>query len=268
VARGVAIAYAVLFIALVGFQRSLVFRPWLIPLEDVAQRPFVNGAFTVGVRTADGQTLKGFWKPPVGAAPVIVAFHGSADVPQRHFERFTTSPWSEKGYGVLAIAFRGFPGSSGQPSEKGLIEDGRAAYEFVQKHSPSSPVILHGYDLGTGVAIAVGAEKEALAVILDAPYVSLADVVWSHFPLLPTFALFDKFASDDRIRNVRARIFIVHGTDDRVIPIGHSDVLVSIRPDTGYFPVNGGDHIDILGRKDVEIEREISKAARQVRRHR
>ena len=57
------------------------------------------------------------------------------------------------GYHVLAIDYRGYGDSSKQtPSQTSMVEDGHAAFHWIQKHShPSSSIFIWGHSLGTGV---------------------------------------------------------------------------------------------------------------------
>ena len=63
---------------------------------------------------------------------------------------------------------------------------------------------LFGESLGTGVAVALAAERQVGRVILQAPFTSAADIGASAYPLLPVRLLMkDQFRSDERIGNVK-----------------------------------------------------------------
>ena len=197
-----------------------------------------------------GRRSPGFWRAPQPGAPVIISFHGNGAIPAPYADRFAQRPWAGTGYGVLAIAFRGYPGSTGSPSEPGLLADGQAAYDYARSHAPGSPIVVHGHSLGSGVAVAVAAQNDVLALILDAPYTRLDGVAADKFPFLPTVLMLDKFRSDQRIREVKAeRIFIVHGTDDAVIPLRFGRELASKRKDAVLMVIEGGDHEFDPGRR-------------------
>ena len=62
---------------------------------------------------------------------------------------------------VVAVDYRGFGDSTGVPSERGLIEDGQTAWNYVTSSAaghatangdPAKDVVLMGHSLGTGVA--------------------------------------------------------------------------------------------------------------------
>ena len=254
------VGYATLVLIFVAGQRYMLFPGWWSLRSDLALlKANAPDMSSVEIRTKDGETLAGFWRAPKPGAPVIISFHGNRSIPQPSADRFAQPPWAGAGYGVLAIAFRGYPGSTGSPSEQGLLDDGQAAYDYAKNHAPGAPIVVHGHSLGSGVAVATAAQNDVLALILDAPYARLDDVAAYKFPFLPTVLMLDKFRSDERIRKVKAeRIFIVHGTDDAVIPLRFGRELASMRNDAVLMVIEGGGHESILGVSDVTIERAIT----------
>lgn len=51
---------------------------------------------------------------------------GNAPSVVGHAARFAGPPWSNNGWGILAIAYGGYAGSTGSPTEDGLLADGDA----------------------------------------------------------------------------------------------------------------------------------------------
>ncbi len=79
-------------------------------------------------------------------------FHGNGSRPEPHAERFAAEPWRARGWGLLTVAYRGYPGSTGSPSEDGLIRDGLAAANAARAQAPDAPILLHGHSLVAAVA--------------------------------------------------------------------------------------------------------------------
>jgi fermentation-respiration switch protein FrsA (DUF1100 family) len=156
---------------------------------------------------------------------------------------------------VLAIAYRGYPGSTGSPSEGGLIADSDAAYREIAARAPGAPVLLHGHSLGAAVAVAVARRVPHLGLYLEAPFDSLAAVAAGRFPYLPTGLLLrDSFRSDDRIAAAGAPVLIVHGALDRVVPVAHAQRLAERAGPRAKLEIVEGDHVSILGERDAEAE--------------
>lgn len=254
---GIALAsllvYAFVVLVAYTFQREMVF-----PRRFVNAAPF---AAMVGpdferltLETSDGERLKAYFKPPTGHAPVIVAFHGNGSVPEPIAVRFGTNPWADAGFGVLTFAYRGYPGSTGEPSEAGLLLDAEAAIAYARERAPSSPMVFYGHSLGTGVAVAMSERHPSQALVLEAPFSSLPDVVAATMPFLPGQLMRDTFFSARRIAGTQAEtVVIVHGERDTVVPAFLGRRLYSAAPHGIFMAVEDADHLSLRGMRDTEI---------------
>ena len=161
--------------------------------------------------TADGEKIIVWHVPAKPGRPVILYFHGNGDFLAGFFGRFRDV--IADGTGVVALSYRGYAGSSGQPSERGLLQDAAAAYAFTTARYSADRIVVWGFSLGTGVAVALAAEQPIGKLILEAPYTSIADVAASAFWFLPVRLLMrDQFRSDERIARVKVPLLIMHGS--------------------------------------------------------
>ncbi|ACB25166.1 conserved hypothetical protein [Methylobacterium radiotolerans JCM 2831] len=218
--------------------------PWTIP----------PGLATITVATPDGESLHGLWRPPRPGCGVVVSFHGNGSRPEPHAARFAAGPWRAGGWGVLSVAYRGYPGSTGSPSEDGLIRDGLAAVEAARARAPGAPILLHGHSLGAAVAVAVAERVPAIGLYLEAPFDSMTHTVRLHVPLAPIWLLRDTYRSDLRIRGGTAPVLIVQGRDDTVVPAKLARNLAEAAGPRARIDVIPGDHVSILGIRDREAE--------------
>jgi len=85
----------------------------------------------------------------------------------------------------VALSYRGYGGSSGRPTETGLIKDAEAAYAFAIARYPVQRIVLWGESLGSAVALALAAEKPVGQLVLEAPFASAADVGAQHYWFVP-----------------------------------------------------------------------------------
>jgi len=137
---------------------------------------------------------------------------------------------------VLALCYRGYGGSTGSPSEAGLIRDALAAYDYAVARQPAARIVLWGESLGTGVAVALAAERDVGGVILDAPFSSIADVGAAAYPFAPVrWLIKDPFHSDRRIARVHAPLLIRHGEGDAVVPIRFGERLFALANEPKRF---------------------------------
>jgi fermentation-respiration switch protein FrsA (DUF1100 family) len=118
--------------------------------------------------------------------------------------------------------------------------------------------VLWGESLGTGVAVALAAEKPIDRMILDAPYTSTLDVAMANYWFLPVRLLMkDQFRSDERIARVKVPVLIMHGEADPVIPIAYGERLYAMVPGPKRFVrFPGGYHVDLdrLGGAEVALK--------------
>lgn len=239
--------------ALALFQRHLIYPRAFGGPPPAADRS-LPGASIVSIGTPDDERLFAFWRPPSPGCGVVLSFHGNGSLPEGHAARFIGEPWRSRGWGVLALAYRGYPGSTGSPSEAGLISDGVAALSFVEDRAPGAAILLHGHSLGAAVAIAVAEAGRHRGLYLEAPFDSLLHLVRVSFPHLPSALLRDTWRSDRRIAANEAPVLIVHGDDDPVIPTKFAKALATAAGPAARFEVLPGDHVSILGARDVQAE--------------
>ena len=199
-------------------QRSLMYHPAQdLPTPEAAGAPEMSG---VRLKTDDGLELVAWYKPAAEKnGPEIIYFHGNGGHIGHRAAKLKT--FTDAGYGLLLVSYRGYGGNPGTPSEEGLFADGRAAYDFlVSRGVAAKRIAVIGESLGSGVAVYVASEREVALVMLEAPFTSAADVGQKAYPIFPvTLLIKDRFDSLSRIRSIDAPLLIVHGESDRVVPI-------------------------------------------------
>ncbi len=83
------------------------------------------------------------------------------------------------------LSYRGYSGSTGQPSERANVADAKLAYDaLIAEGVAPDDIILYGESLGSGIAVQLAAEKPVGGVVLDAPYTSIVDVAAGAYPVL------------------------------------------------------------------------------------
>lgn len=233
--------YVAMLGALAVFQRKLQYFPDTARIEPAAAG--FAGAASLTLTTPDGETIVAWQKPAEAGKPVILYFHGNGGNLANRAERFAAL--TATGFGLLAIDFRGYGGSTGVPSETGLIIDGETAYRhLVDKGVSPRQIATFGESIGSGVAVALAATHKAGALVMEAGYSSTADIAASIYWMFPVRLLMrDQFHSDARIGAVSAPILMLHGERDGVVPIRFGEKLFALAPEPKAFrKISGAGH--------------------------
>lgn len=196
--------------------------------------------------------------------PVIIYLHGNTGTRAINHRVQLVKILSAAGYHVLSLDYRGFGDSTGDPSEAGLTNDALYLYHWVKKHSRGSLVCLWGHSLGSGVAtnaaVKIQAQGSAVdALILEAPYTSVGEVVVNHrftkmYRFLPGFEslLWNimkmtniVFANDKNLKSLISPLLILHSEDDNVVPYHMGLELYEISLQT-QRKFNTDAHVDMI----------------------
>jgi len=191
--------------------------------------------------------------PPEADKPVFLYFHGNAGALNLRAARFRAL--TADGSGLVALSYRGYGGSTGKPSEAGLLADADAAYAFAAARYGPERIVLWGESIGSAVATALAEKRIMRALILETPFTSAADLGAAVYPFLPVRLLMkDQFRSDLRIKNVKAPILILHGLRDRVVPFAMAQQLFALAPEPKRFvsfDKGGHETLDAHGAQDA-----------------
>src|SRR5215468_6270592 len=230
-------------------QRSLMYFP-----ERLHTPPAMAGlpeAQEVALDTKDGERVIVWHLPPRGEKAVLLYFHGNGGALRTRVDRFRAL--IADGNGLVALSYRGYGGSTGSPTEAGLITDAEAAYAFAAARYPAERLVLWGESLGSGVAVALGAGPR---IVLEGSFTSAADVGAAHaYRFLPVRLLMkDQFRSDLRIAGVAAPLLFLHGGRDRVVPIVLGERLYALANEPKQFvrfSDAGHEDVDMYGAQNA-----------------
>jgi uncharacterized protein len=209
--------------------------------------------------TADGEQVIVWHVPPREEQPVFLYFHGNGGSLRWRDERFRAI--IADGSGLIALSYRGYGGSSGRPTEKGLLADAAAAYEFAIGRYSTERMILWGESLGSAVAIALAADNPIGRLVLEAPFTSAVDVGARHYWFIPVrLFMKDQFRSDLVAGKITAPVLVVHGDDDCVVPLTLGKRLYAlIRSPKRFVSIARPGHSDLGDRAVVAAKQFVSK---------
>jgi fermentation-respiration switch protein FrsA (DUF1100 family) len=249
------VCYGGLLALLYFTQRALQYFP-----ERFRTAPAAAGlpeAQEIELDTRDGERVIAWHVPPRGDKPVIVYFHGNGGSLRGRVDRFRAL--TADGTGLVALSYRGYGGSSGRPTEAGLLDDAEAAYAFAVARYPAGRIVLWGESLGTGVAVALAAEKPVARVVLESPFTSAVDIAARRYWFVPVrWLMKDQFRSDLRIGKVTAPVLVLHGERDGVVPISLGEQLYAlIKSPKRFVRFPGAGHNDLGANGAVGVAKQF-----------
>jgi uncharacterized protein len=235
--------YAGVVLLLYLLQRRLLFLPTTERITP--QAAGFAAAREVSLMTSDGERVLAWYVAPQPGSPLVIYFHGNAEILGANVQRHRHLV--ADGTGLIALSYRGYGGSSGQPSEAGLHRDADAAYTFAAAQVRCDRIVLWGHSLGSGVAVRLAAKRAIAGLILEAPYTSAADIAAMRFWFVPVRLLMkDPFHSDQHIADVTAPVLVLHGARDDVIPLAVGERLYAlIRAPKRFVRFAQGGHVDL-----------------------
>jgi fermentation-respiration switch protein FrsA (DUF1100 family) len=215
------------------FADRAIFRPPSSSYKDTGE--------IIKLETILGEQISAKYYENAEASYTVIFSHGNAE------DIGTIEPFAwrlrDLGVNVLTYDYPGYGTSSGSPSEVNAYAAIDAAYEYVltEKRVDPSRVVLHGRSLGGAVAADLASRKKVAGLILESTFTTAFRVI-TRYPILP----FDKFECMKKIEKITYPVLIIHGTNDRTIPVYHGKRLF----DAANLPkhalwVVGADHDNV-----------------------
>jgi hypothetical protein len=198
---------------------------------------------------ADGVALHAYYLPNDTSDRVVIFFHGNYGNSTQRLSH--AASLHDLGVAVLLLSYRGYPKSGGSASEQGVYLDAQAALGFVDEdlgYAKPSTFIL-GRSLGSAVAVDVAQEQPLAGLILISPISSGADFAEYHGLGWAKWLVGDPFDSLEKLERVSSPILIIHGNEDRTLPIEMGRALhAAAPPGSTLIEVPGAGHNDLVSR--------------------
>ena len=223
-----------------------------IPVEDGVR---IHGWFIPADRTRGAA-------PSDTLPPTLLFFHGNAEniapnVPLALLAR-------EAGFSTFLVDYRGYGGSTGSPSERGIYRDGEAALRYLRGREDVDPgrIIVWGRSIGSCVAVrlaaapagsgARGSGGPPAGLILESPFTSARELLreggyWLLYPL--SFLGTYRFDQASLAHRIEVPTLVIHGSDDEVVPYRLGRALYEKIPArVEFLTIEGGGHNDLMAR--------------------
>ena len=234
----VSLVVLVYFFATLGlyiFQRSLLYHP--------TENNYDGDKLTVNIEevkivTDDNIDLLAWYhNKDINKFKTILYLHGNAGSLKNRIHKI--NHFEDMNINFLLLAWRGFNGNPGKPTEQGLYQDAKSAVRWLMNQGISEEnIIIYGESLGTGVATEIAQKKNFAGVILESPFTSMIAAGKSKYPIFPIKLLLkDKYESDKKIKNIMSPILVMHGEADKIVPfwMGEKIFQMANEPKYSYF---------------------------------
>jgi len=152
---------------------------------------------------------------------------------------FTLHDWD-----VIMMDYRGFGKSKGKRSQQAMKDDVQAIYNKIKENVDEKYIIVYGRSLGTGLATKIDSVNNPRMLILACPYYSMSNNAKRFLPFIP-LGLVMRYSMPTYkwMKYVKCPIKIIHGTNDKIIPMRSSIRLSKINPNrTRLYPIIDGGH--------------------------
>jgi len=232
---GILVIYASVLVVLFIFQRNLMYHPnennyFGDKLEVEIEK--------VNITTSDNINLLGwFHNKDLKKFKTIVYFHGNAGKLDNRI--YKLNYFKNIDVNFLIIAWRGFSGNKGKPSEDGLYEDGKSTIEWLKNLGVTEKdIIIYGESLGTGIATEIAQNNKFAGLILETPFTSMIEAAKNFYPYIPVGLLLkDKYRNDKKIKNINIPLLVMHGEADQIVPywMGKTIYEIANQPKYSYF---------------------------------
>ncbi len=245
---GLALTYLLILAILFFFQEAFIFHEKILESDYKFkfEQPFKELWINVENNNEPKSKINAlyFYADSLTKKGLVVYYHGNANNLNRSAK--FAQDFTKNGYDILMIDYRGYGKSRGNFSEKGLIADAAATYNFAKRLFPESKLVVYGKSLGSGIATQIAAINKPKILLLETPYYNFTDVARHFFPFIP-YKLLSRylFETDQFIKKVNCPIHLFHGDNDGLVYYESSIKLAELlgkKPVEILTTIKGGEH--------------------------
>lgn len=178
---------------------------------------------------SDGTRLHGWYIKNPKAQKTFLVSHGNAgNVSHRVL---LIAPLINSGASVFLYDYRGYGKSAGKPSPEGIVQDGLAAYDFLnqKKQIAAEDIVLYGESLGCAVSTNIMEKRKVAGVVLQSGFSNIITAGRDRLPWLHLYpeSLFPQRFLDNltAYRSAHPPLLLLHGAKDLILPARYSQAI-------------------------------------------
>ncbi len=186
----------------------------------------------------------------------LLFFHGNGEIVADYDELGPL--YNQMGVNFMAVDYRGYGRSTGQPTVSAMMRDCHVIFEFVKKwlkqnHLPG-PIVLMGRSLGSAsvLELAAACQDSTGGLIVESGFAYAAPLL-QLLGIDPQAIGFNEekgFGNIEKIKTYHKPTLIIHAEFDHIIPYSDGEALYAACPavDKAFLKIPGANHNDIFMR--------------------
>lgn len=193
--------------------------------NDEVDQSVLNKAQEIIIQAKDSTDLYAYWFDADSAKAIIYFMHGAGSNVSKYEEKI--GKLTHHGFHVLAVEYRGYGKSTGQPTFDRVIADNQAWFDQLVNtlNEQELPVIILGQSLGGKLAIKLAADNDdkLTGLVTEGAMSSNREIAVAMNQginkLLPYLFVGNKYPSTDEIQKVEGvNKLIIHSSQDEIAP--------------------------------------------------
>lgn len=250
-----------LFIASIffgGIETKLIYHPMDNKLRDI----WINTEKTVQdiyFYSRDGIKLNAWYIKAEKNKSTIIYCHGQGE--NISLWQNVLKYFSDKGYGVFMLEYRGHGKNEGKPYESGLYIDLESAVNYLNtcEKVMKKDIILWGRSLGGAVVADVASRGSFRGVILESAFTNIRSEAlhlastgileskfgfwrWISGIVIKIMPITQKFENDRKIHKIKSPLLIGHSRHDVTVPVEMSYKLKALNNSAKLYISDSGSH--------------------------
>jgi fermentation-respiration switch protein FrsA (DUF1100 family) len=226
------------------------------PLQTAGSQSSPAGRTDIMIPVADNVAIGARFHTAEKAGGNILFFHGNGEIVADYDE--LGSIYNRMGINFLAVDYRGYGRSTGNPTVAAMMQDCHTIFAFVrswlQQNNFHGPTILMGRSLGSASVLELAAtycaEIDGLIVESGFAYAGpLLELLGIDLASLG-FKEEKGFGNIDKIKKFNKPTLVIHAEYDHIIPFSDGQALYEACPsaDRTLLKIPGANHNDIFMR--------------------
>ena len=190
------------------------------------------------------------------SAANILFFHGNGEIVADYHD--LGALFNRMGINFLAVDYRGYGRSNGQPTVSAMMQDCQSVFAFTRtwlhENRHVGPLVVMGRSLGSASAIELAAvHRPSVAGLIVESGFAFAGPLLRLLGIDPAVLGFDEssaFGNADKMKTVDQPTLIVHAELDQIIPLQEGQTLFDAcgSAEKAFLKIPGAGHNDIFMR--------------------